>query len=848
MIKRRCEFPLSLLSLCVAALLSPVATAAEQPDQDSTTEENQDRKGAEVITVTAQKRTERIQDVPITMNAYSERTVRNLGALNIKDLGAITPGMDADNLSVTQPRFEIRGIGTSDFGIGSDPAVAVYIDGVYVGRSGAAQMNFNDIQRVEILKGPQGTLFGRNAGAGAIHIISRLPRNENGGELRVTLGEYLRQTLEGAVNLSNNDDLHARFSFVDHKMDGYIDQVGSDTKLGLENSEGARFQLLWNASDDTDLIFRGEYESTDQDAVQGASTNPAIAPADPFGAYATDMDSNESRDLWGASLTLEHRMDNQQFTSITAYRTFDSNNFEEEDGSADPRFFLATNNVEDFEALSQEFRLTGSNDSFKWSLGAMYAKERARQTHNVHASTDVLDTFFLSDGGVPPTMIPSVPAGFGIGGFFYQQLNPLLMAGGLPNGWDDVAMMLGMPTGLAAATAYANINLGKPWLEQMHDRGDFESYAVYADATWSATEKLDITLGVRYTVDEKTFQVDSEYTNTLDLSGGVLSPGTILNCGGPAPGCMDFGGGNYAQVLIFDTPLVPLVAQPIPFGLIFVEQIPGIKNSEEWDAVTPRFVVDYEWSPNVMTFITAANGFKSGGFNSLGADIANNRLESVDPEDIWNYEFGLKSSWFDDRFQWNFSAYQYTYDDLQVLVLSGPSGAIPTYNIGNADAEGDGFETEFSWRVADQFRLHGNYSKLDSEYTRYDVNQFPGQTAANDLTGKEFSDQPDKWNLGFEYSTPLWNGDLLWYLNNTHVSSYISRNGIFDATVGGYDLMNTRVSYVPGHGGWEFAIAAQNLLDEEYLISLGGLGDAIGSPLTRRGKPRMVSVSFAAYF
>ncbi|NQD38872.1 TonB-dependent receptor [Permianibacter sp. IMCC34836] len=830
-------------ALMLALLPLPAAWAA---DEEATEESH--KTADNVIEVTAQKRSERIQDVPITMNAYNEQTTRDLGALNIKDLGNITPGMDADNLSVTQPRFNLRGIGTTDFGIGSDPAVAVYIDGVYVGRSGAAQMNFNDISRVEILKGPQGTLFGRNAGAGAIHIITKKPDTETGGNLRLTLGEYGRQTVEGAVNLSNGDDVHARLSFVDHHRDGYIDQEGSDTRLGVEDSNGARLQLLWNASADTDVLFRGEFEHTAQDAVQGASSNCAISECDPFGTYGTDIPQEEARNLWGASVEVAHRMENSEFTSITAYRTFDSHNFEEEDGSNSPRFNLATNNVEEFSAFSQEFRWTGSSDSLKWSLGAMFADEHAKQTHNVWANTDTLDTFFLFSSltaeppfgpGLPMDvageMIPGIPQGFGIGGLFYSLQDPAV--------WDGVATALGLPTGLAAATAYGVANLGNPWLEQMHDEGDFRSYAAYADFTWSATDALDITLGVRYTVDKKTFEVNSAYTNALDLTGGTIGMGTVLNCGGPAPGCIDAGGGTYVYIVGGDLNLIPLAGAPTPFGLVFAEEIPGIKNTNDWDATTPRLVIDYKWSPNVMTFVSAANGFKSGGFNSLGADVVNNRLEAVEPEDIWNYEAGLKSSWNDNRFTWNLSFFQFDYTDMQQLVLSGTPGTIPTYNIGNADAEGDGYETEFSWELTEGFTLHGNYSKLNTEITKYDVSQFPGQTEDDSPVGDPLSNSPDKWNLGFTYQADLGSGDIVWYLNNTHTGSQISRLGGYDAEIGGYDLVNTRLSYMPSSSGWELALEVQNLLDEEYAISIGGLGDQLGSPLVRRGKPRMVSVS-----
>ncbi len=826
------------LCLTLLPLLHPTAWAAEDvapaTDQD-----------AETITiVSAQKRNESIQEVPITMNAFSDDAVRNLGALNIKDLGNYTPGMDASNLSVTQPRFSIRGIGTTDFGIGSDPAVAVYIDGVYVGRSGAAQLNFNDIERVEILKGPQGTLFGRNAGAGAIHIITKNPVEENGGSIRFTVRENAQLQIEGALNVSNGDDLHARVSILNNKRDGYIERADGGDELGNEYNRGFRSSVLWNASADTDLIFRIDGDRTEQDATQGASTNPYISPADPFGQYETDLDSSEYRNALGGSLEINHRMGDTTFTSITAQRGFTTHNLEEEDGSANYRFELNTNNEEELDSFSQEFRLTGGSDSSKWSMGAIYFTEKAKQTHNVIGSTDTLDTFFLLEaiqgaaqqGGMSEraayeyalTQLPTDAShpliGHGLGGLFYAA-DPALTAG-----FDMIAAGINAQAGTGfngqdVANLYAAQNLNRPWTERMHDKGDFKSAAVYFDYTWSATDKLDITAGVRYTKDDKEFTVNSAYENALSFAGGDTGLGFDL------PDLGTLGG-----------------VSALPFGIIFNEQIPNIKNKKSWSAVSPRLVIDYQWTDNVMTFLSAAEGFKAGGFNSLGADTVNNRLETFDPENIRNYELGLKSSWLNNKLMFNLSAFHFTYDDSQLLKLTGQAGTIPTYNIGNADAEGDGYEMEFRWVMNDNFTLHANYSGLDTEYTAYDYNQFPGETEDDDITGEEMSNMPDKFNLGFTVTADVGDGNIVWFANVTHTGSSTDVTGVNPVTIGGYDLLNTRVSYRPNDGGMELSLDILNATDEEYVISVGGEGENLGSPMTRRGKPRQVQASVAYFF
>jgi iron complex outermembrane receptor protein len=162
--------------------------------------------GLEEILVTAQKREQGLQEVPISVEAFSAEQIDNLAAQDIGDLGIFTANVQINRAS-NQPSYKIRGIGTSDFGIGADPAVGVYIDGVYIGRSGGSKVAFNDIARVEILNGPQGTLFGRNTAAGAIHYVTNKPEEETMGWVEATLGNYDRQQIEGVYNTALTDQL-----------------------------------------------------------------------------------------------------------------------------------------------------------------------------------------------------------------------------------------------------------------------------------------------------------------------------------------------------------------------------------------------------------------------------------------------------------------------------------------------------------------------------------------------------------------------------------------------------------------------------------------------------------------
>lgn len=749
--------------------------------------------GIEVIEVTAQKRVQNIQQVPIAINAFSAEQIDKLGAQSIDGLGGATPGMESNNVEVTQPNYTIRGIKTNDFGIGSDPAVAVYVDGVYIGRGGSAQLNFNDIQRVEILKGPQGTLFGRNAVAGAIHVITKQPEGELGANFRLSMGNYGKVKAQGMLNIPLDDNLFLRTSALVNDMDGYIDAAdGGD--LGAQNNKSFRSSLLWEANSATQVIWRGEFDVTDNDGSPAASTLSSISAADPYGAHATDIDAREKRNLLGLSMQVDHELSWASLTSITAWREFDSENLREEDGSDNRRFFFATRNQEENKQFSQEFRLTSNSQGpLSWVTGVNYAWEDAEQTHNVILTGSTVDTFMLLSAGMTPDMVTQVDEGTGIAGFM------------LTNFSDDLSL-LSMMSGLDVMTLAGWIaaeNIRKPWLEQTQNTGDYQSYSLYGDMTYALTDSLDLTLGARYTYDTKDFSIFSAYRNEISI---------------PIDG-----------------------VDGIPTGLAFFDQFdPKQEQDDSWSKLTPRVVLDYQASRDLLLYLSLTEGFKAGGFNSLGFDPA------FEPEEVWNYEFGFKSSWLSQRLRINGSAFYWDYTDLQVLKLSGPDGEIPTYNIRNADAEGQGFELEMQWQVSDALTLTANYGYLDTEYTRYAL--FPGET--DDLTGRPLSSMPkNKAFFAIDYSWPVSSGELDLRWDYRWVDDRLDRSGDDETRdIEGYGISNMRLSYLTANGQWQFALYANNLFDEEYLLRNGGQGSAIGSPVTRRGMPRTYGVEVSLLF
>jgi iron complex outermembrane receptor protein len=191
--------------------------------------------GLEEVIVTAQKREQGLQDVPISVEAFSAEQIDNLSAQDIADLGVFAPNVEIDR-AANQPNYRIRGIGTSDFGVGADPAVGVYQDGVYIGRSGGSKVAFNDIARVEILNGPQGTLFGRNAAAGAIQYITNKAEDDLYGWARLTLGNYDRRQVDGVINVPLTDKLYFRSGILWNRRDGWVDNLYNGDDLARRGS------------------------------------------------------------------------------------------------------------------------------------------------------------------------------------------------------------------------------------------------------------------------------------------------------------------------------------------------------------------------------------------------------------------------------------------------------------------------------------------------------------------------------------------------------------------------------------------------------------------------------------
>lgn len=870
-------FPLKLLSSAIALSISVPVFSSELIEE---------------VVVTAQKREENLQEVPIAISAFSGSALNELGAENLNDIGKYTAGVEMNNQSVTQPTYNVRGIQTSDFTVGSDPAVAVYVDGVYSSRGAGAEVPFFDIERVEILKGPQGTLFGRNATGGAIHILTKQPNYQFYGQVRGSVGNFDKKDIDFSLNTPISETLAFRISGNINRRDGYLENAGSGPDFNDADNHSIRTALLWEPTDETTILFRANYGEMDQNSgavftmvnsiYEGAFPGDRL---DPFGDVGADFKSIEDRDLYSISIEVTHEFKDMTLTSITAYGGHNSVFINDEDGSANPNHFFGSNNVDDQDQFSQEFRLTGATEKLKWTAGLTYSKEHVDHTTHAYFNTSTLESFAVYEGlkqqlssqgftdaeiaemvpgaralnqaGLNPAIVdPALggnPAlagvnvdGIAMSSFAFDLLrgtpngqvpfdpsNPatsLLAAtpvsasiqsacglGALP-AMNTLDQIYGTLLSVNPATAAANtlfcavlpqvqpaVMANSLWAENVRNTGTYESTAIYGDVTYSLTEKMDLTLGARYTYDEKSFTIETAYQNTL---------------------------------------------LGIPFGLAFYnngQPVLDTKESNDWEALSGRVVLNYRWNDDLMTYGSVATGFKAGGFNSL--NFGPNIETSYDQEEVINYELGLKSTWLEGALRFNAAAYFYEYDNLQELSLVG--FPIPSYNLRNADADGSGVEFELMWAVNSKLFLGANYSYLDTEYTEYEVLVAAGEDpVADDKTGTARASTPrNKLNIMAEYTFDLERfGQLALRADYNYTDDRIGSITDPSKIIDSYELWNMRATFQTSDEQWEVAAWMTNVTDEEILGDYSAPGEAIGSFNAWRYPPRMYGVDVTYRF
>lgn len=429
------------------------------------------------ITVSAQRRDQRIQDVPIALTAYGGQFLQQTNITEYDALSDYVPGLQIQIQSVNNPGVVIRGI-TSDNGDSRvEPRVSVFQDGVSISKSRGSVVELFDIERIEVLKGPQGTLFGRGAQIGAMHIIQNKPNNSTSGRIRVGGGNFGQVQAQGFFNTPLVDKkLFFRIAGIYKARDGFIENLSGGTLNGKETL-AFRPSLRWLASDKTsvDLIVNWQQDTPPGTSFKSGTYAPAGGDTSPF-TFA-DMERGEDlfidRTVWGATGTVKHRFTDQlNLTSITAFRRFDSFESFDADGTAAPVLWFGEESVGD--QFSQEFRLTyNNNNNLSGFVGASYFYEDGFQ--RVPWETDERSLFAL--------LTPSL-GGLGV------PFTPLITEDGTPFFW-ETDPITGAPLKDSHAEEYTNF-------------GTNSAFEIFGDMTFSVTDKFDVTVGLRGTYEDIT--------------------------------------------------------------------------------------------------------------------------------------------------------------------------------------------------------------------------------------------------------------------------------------------------------------------------------------------------------
>jgi iron complex outermembrane receptor protein len=735
----------------------------------------------EEIIVTAQKREEDIQETPISVTAFTGRMIEDLGFRQSVDITAQTPNFNVGypNGDTGVPAMFIRGVGLNDFAVLNQGPIASYVDEVYVSSNASQIFQLLDVERVEVLRGPQGTLYGRNATGGAVNYYSRRPGEEWNGWARASVGEWSTTKFEGAIGGPITDTIGIRGAILKEDSDGWMKNRFTGHRQQGVDELAWRLTLEAMPTDTFDATFSVHGGNTKSDSVQyrhlgtwpeafwfgdncpdavilnggcvdvvGYSeqadfTNPvdgsmaSAVPGYDEGNY--DFESKNDTTFWGMALNMNLDLsDDLTLTSITGYDDVEDRRPEETDaGPADVITGVLGVNQKTF---SQELRLTQQKDRWNWLVGAYYLHDKAHD----QTSFDLLRLFRPLYVGVddPAACGPDVPAGNPAGfcppEFVFQQLS--------------------------------------------QTRQKIESVSVYGDGTYALSDAVSLSLGLRYT-DEKV---------------------------------------THHALFVYEE---PSAGNP---------PITSSDESNSFNNVSGRVVLNWFAAEDLLLYGSITSGFKGGGIQST-----TDGSFPYKPEKLLSYEVGFKWTAPDDTLRINGAAFYYDYKDLQVFqFVNIGTPPTPVSLLTNAsDARIYGAELELQWVPVQNLYLNAGLGWLDSKYQNF------VDDLGNDFSGNEVTLAPKlSFNGLAQYDIPTSVGDVTlqvdWsYQDKVYFDSL--NNPLLSQD--GYWLWNARVAWSSPDEAWEVAGWGRNLGDKQYMSYAFDLS-FFGFHEQMLGTPRMFGV------
>jgi iron complex outermembrane recepter protein len=759
------------------------------------------------IIVTAQKREQNIQDVPISVIALSAQQLKDGGVTDIKNLQALTPGLTVTSTTsenVTTAR--IRGIGTVGDNPGLESSVGVVIDGVYRPRNGVGFGDLGEIEQIEILEGPQGELFGKNNDAGVINIVTKRPSTTFGVTAEATGGNYNDREVNASVTGPIGDISAARFYAGYQKRDGFLN---IDTGLGPNSSNNTddrnmytmRGQYLITPSDAVNFLVIGDYSKRNESccgAVQTAdgpfsgiigalasipplggqtgTVGIASPPLSPFNrnAYANQPITQQIRDM-GISGELNWDLGPAKLTSITAWRdnTIVAGNDVDYSGIDIVQEPANEGNQTDFKQASEEIRLAGKDGPLDWLVGGFFSSEILTSNTAIYAGND----FDLYVGGVASASVGTNPPNF-----------------------LEIPGFTGQPPGGTFIPGVSG--------EQDYYHQTSKSYAFFTNETYNIAQGLDLTAGLRYTSEKKT--ADSNY---VDPDGGsgcgrlLASPAALLNPASPEYQFL-FG---YGCSTVFN-----------PF---FAGKSTSQSLSE--GNVSGTVKLSYRFSDDLMTYISWANGYKAGGFNLARVTSATGPYGALTPdfdtefprETVQSYEIGIKSMLANRTLRLNASVFDQQYTNFQLNTFTGIQFVVST--IRRVESKGAEFDTAWATPLTG-LSLSGGVTYAFTNITEFGDSLplfAPNEATSLDRLNNRLSFAP-LWSgvVAATYTIPLSSSlEFRASVNEKYSSSYNTGSDLDPRKLqGAYGLLNARLGLGSPDGKWTVEVWGANLADKGY--------------------------------
>jgi iron complex outermembrane recepter protein len=694
---------------------------------------------AEII-VTAERVSTRLQDTPLAITAFDGGTIERIRVQSVSDLVPRIPGFSINSVTRSRVNPALRGGSSSLSAPASDQAVALFVDEVYYGSSADFDIDLFDIERVEVLRGPQGTLFGRNSTGGSIAVVTKEPSSEAQGGIEASVGNYDMVQGRGFMTgpLNGSESLLGSLAFTTTDRSGTSYSRARDTDVDTVGRTSVRGKLKWLFPDGASLLLSADYSKVNETG----EARDFLGPTPQNGAFVPDNDSRVTdqftaggfrSESWGLSSKFEKQFGAGALVAISAYRHAKSSELPN-DMIGSPSLIFAFTEGRELDQFTQEVRFASELEGrFNFVGGVFYLHQNDRRASDFFWQHRP-DTF----AGVLQALSFCQPDQ----GFEFESVNSQCLAS--------------RPELFDAGAA--------EWFQ----KSNADSYAAFLQGKYQITPEVTLTAGGRYTIDRKTA---AGYVNG-DLNFAT-NPVEV-------PGFMGTAGGYRLNEV-----------------------------SKRWNAFTPRVTIDWKAADELMFYVTASRGYRSGAYQlEADATVAGIPLE---PEFVWNYEAGLKSRFFDNTVQANLAAFDARYSDLQ-FQFTDENGQSQVDNAGRARVRG--IETELIWQPVRGLNLGANYS-----YQTGEVRRIPEQLGLPQ--GIEPAQMPKhSLNLTGVYSLDLANGgDVTLAADMQYKSEYqleLNPDPAFASQV--KNIVNANISYRTPNQKWQFTLWGKNLTDEDVVI------------------------------